>query len=209
MKISDIIAGNKSFKKEYFKKYTEEFEDLVENGQKPKALFIGCSDSRVVPNLITDTKPGDLFVVRNIGNFVAPHSEDDDFHGVASAIEYGVSVLNVNEIIVCGHSHCGACASLYQDLDNNPDMKHVKKWLTLGEKAKNFVLQKHTTINEEALELTEKVSVIYQLENLLTYPSVKRKIENGELTIHGWYYKIETGEIEYYDSEKEEYLILD
>jgi carbonic anhydrase len=211
MNISDIIAGNKNFKKDYFKKYTEEFEDLVKNGQKPKALFIGCSDSRVVPTLITDTKPGDLFVVRNIGNFVPPFTSDDHFHGVSSAIQYAVSILNVNEIIVCGHSHCGACAALYQDLGDNEDTKHIKKWLSLGQRAKNYVLNKYNEneIDREALEYTEKVSIMFQLENLLTFPSIKDRVEKGEITIHGWYYKIETGEIEYYDSESNEYKILD
>lgn len=208
MKISYIIAGNRNFKKHYFKKYTEEFENLVKNGQKPKALFIGCSDSRVVPTLITDTKPGDLFVVRNIGNFVPPFVSDDDYHGISSAIEYAISILNVNEAIVCGHSHCGACEALYQNLDNNEETRHIKKWLTLGNKAKEYVLSNYNTIDRASLEATEKISIIYQLENLLTYPAVKRKVESGELTIHGWYYKIETGEIEYYDSDKEEFLPL-
>jgi len=108
MDFSSIIKGSEHFKNKDFKKYKNKFIDLVKNGQHPKVLFIGCSDSRVVPNLITQSEPGDLFVMRNIGNFVPPFKPDVDFHGTAAAIEYAVSILKVTDIIVCGHSHCGA-----------------------------------------------------------------------------------------------------
>jgi len=201
--IEKLIKGNKKFKDANFLKLESKFEDLIESGQKPEVLFIGCSDSRVVPDLIVDSKPGDMFILRNIGNFVPPHKQDIDFHGSSAAIEYAVSVLGVKDIIVCGHSHCGACASLYEDLSDEPHLIHVKKWLELGKKAKEYTLlaTSDKSDKENILRTTEKISVKHQLENLLTYPEVYRKVKAGELDLHGWYYKIEDGSIEYYDGE--------
>ncbi len=203
MDIDALIKGNKKFKDTKFIKLESKFGDLIENGQKPTILFIGCSDSRVVPDLIVDSKPGDMFILRNIGNFVPPYRNDNDFHGSSAAIEYAVSVLGVKDIIVCGHSHCGGCASLYQDLSDDPHLVHVRKWLELGYKAKEYTLlatQDHSN-KEQILRTTERISIKHQLENLLSYPEVLRKVNNGELEIHGWYYKIEDGSIEYYDGE--------
>ncbi len=194
-----FVDGVEAFKK-YFKKNRDRYISLVENGQNPKALFIGCSDSRVLPDVITSTKPGDLFVVRNIGNMVPPYSPDNDFHVTAAAIEYAVSVLNVSDIIVCGHSNCGAIESLYKEI-NSPDLIHVKKWLELGQKAKE-IAEKHKFVDKkELLILTERISILNQLGNLLTYPAIKKRVENDELFLHGWYYIIEAGDIEYYDNE--------
>ena len=203
MNINKLIKGNQKFKDAYFPKLEGKFDDLVENGQKPNILFIGCSDSRVVPDLIVDSKPGDMFILRNIGNFVPPYRADNDFHGSSAAIEYAVSVLNVQDIIVCGHSHCGACASLYEDLTDEPHLQHIKKWLELGYKAKEYTLLATPDISnkQQLLRTTEKISIKHQLENLLTYPEIYRKVKLGELDIHGWYYKIEDGTIECYDGE--------
>ncbi len=203
MIIDKLIKGNQKFKDVHFPKLEDSFENLVENGQKPEILFIGCSDSRVIPDLIVDSKPGDMFILRNIGNFVPPYKGDNDFHGSSSAIEYAVCILKVKHIIICGHSHCGACAALYEDFSDKPNLQHVKKWLQLGKKAKDEILlaTNDKNITEEVLRATEKASVKYQLENLLTYPEVIRKVKSGELDIHGWYYKIEDGSIEYYDGD--------
>lgn len=112
MEIKRLIDGHESFKEGKFKKFENKFVDLVKNGQNPKSLFIACADSRVDPALITSSDPGDLFILRNIGNFVPPYSPDDDYHATAAGIEYAVSVLKVSDIIVCGHSNCGAIESL-------------------------------------------------------------------------------------------------
>lgn len=210
MFINKLIKGNKKFKDTHFPLMENKFEKLVLEGQSPDILFIGCSDSRVVPDLIVDSKPGDMFILRNIGNFVPPFKEDNDFHGSSAAIEYAVSVLNVKDIIVCGHSHCGACAALYDDLNNEPHLIHVKKWLELGNKAKEFTLRtlQNNPDREKKLRMTEKISIQYQLENLLTYPEVFRKVKEGTLGIHGWYYKIEDGTIEYYDGEENKFKPL-
>ena len=206
-----IIKGNELFQKSFFKAYEKEFLQLSHKGQAPKALYIGCSDSRVLPNLITQSAPGDLFVVRNVGNFVAPYKPDEDFHSTASAIEYAVSVLEVKNIIVCGHTKCGAIEAIHEkSCENNPELVHTKTWLTLGESAKSqAILALGLRADKEVLyRLTEKLSVVSQLENLLTYPSVKKRVDNGVVAIHGWIYDIENGEIEYYDPEISQFLPL-
>ncbi len=209
LKKCSLLEGNEVFKNSYFKEHANKLVGLAQNGQHPKALYIGCADSRVVPDLIIDTSPGDLFVLRNVGNFVAPFSPDEDFHATASGIEYATSVLQVTEIIICGHTHCGAIQALYEDIDD-PNLVHTKKWLSLGEKAKNLAIR---ALGEEGdketlLRLTEQLSVISQIENLLTYPSVKEKVDAGEINIHGWIYEIDTGSIEYYDPEVSEFKVL-
>lgn len=206
MDIQDLIDGHEVFKDEKFKKYENKFLDLVINGQKPKVLFIACSDSRVDPALITNSSPGTLFTLRNIGNFVPPFSPDDDYHATAAGIEYATSVLEVTDIIVCGHSHCGAIESLYKNLD---DVKliHVKRWLQLGQKAKEQAERSSPLglSHRKKLELTEKFSILFQMKNLLTYPEVKQRVEEGLLSLRGWYYNIENGELEYFNDSKSQF----
>ncbi len=203
IKKSSLLDGNEMFKKSYFKKHEKELMELVEHGQNPSALFIGCADSRVIPNLITQTEPGELFVLRNVGNFVAPYNPDEDYHSTAAGIEYAVTALEVSEIIICGHTHCGAIASLYSEIDEKPFI-HTKKWLTLGNKAKSLSLLAlgKNAPKEALLRLTEKLSVVSQIENLLTYPYVKQRLDEGNLHIHGWIYDMASGDIEYYDPDE-------
>ena len=205
-KIADLINGYEKFKDTKFKKYENKFLDLVKNGQHPKVLFIACSDSRINPALITDAEPGELFVLRNIGNFVPPFSPDNDYHATAAGIEYATSILEVTDIIVCGHSHCGAIETMYTKI-TDINLVHVKKWLELGLGAKNYVSQKlsYDVTHEERLELTEKISVLFQLKNLLTYPDVERRVNEGELFLRAWYYRLDTGELEYFNTESGEY----
>ncbi len=198
--LREFVAGNETFQQTYFKKHEEQLLNLVKEGQHPRALFIGCSDSRVIPDLIVQSSPGDLFVIRNVGNFVAPYKPDEDFHSTAAGIEYAVNALNVSEIIICGHSHCGAIESLYKN-SCDAAMVHTAKWLTLGEKAKSMAMLALgvNAPREDLLRATEHLSIVTQIENLLTYPYVRKRVEEEQLFIHGWYYDIETGAIEYYD----------
>ena len=204
MLINDLIKGNKKFREAKFPKYENGLKQSVETGQKPEILFIGCSDSRVTPDLMLDTKPGDMFTLRNVGNFIPPYNPDNDYHGSSAVIEYAVNILGVKHIIVCGHSHCGACMSLYQDLGNSPDLINVKKWLDLGKRAKEYALLaiQDKSDKDRLYRATERISIVHQMENLLTFPYVEKKVKNGELQIHGWYHKIEDGTIEYYDGEE-------
>lgn len=208
-KLHNLIKGHKEFKELHFKNFEVDFDNLVKNGQSPEVLFIGCCDSRVVPDLITGSKPGDLFILRNVGNFVPPFKGDNDFHGTAAAIEYAVSILNIKHIIVCGHTYCGACEALFKEMKDDDESVHIKKWLELGKKSKDFVIKNFAHLPKESmLRTTEQISIIFQLENLMTYPGVKRRVEEGSLTVHGWYYKLEDGSIEYYDTEELEFRNL-
>jgi len=208
-RLAQFAKGHESFRNVKFAKNEARFKNLVEQGQNPKALFIGCSDSRVMPALITGSKPGDLFIVRNIGNFVPPFKPDADYHATASAIEYAVSVLQISDIIVCGHSHCGAISALYKDIRATPENIHTIKWLELGQEAKKVaMLTCQEKGKEELLRYTEKLSVVFQLENLLTYPAVARGVDEGRIFLHGWHYDIENGNIEYYDDENFEFKPL-
>lgn len=199
-----LLTGNELFRKSYCRAHEKEFLELAKKGQNPKALYIGCSDSRVIPDMMTNSAPGDLFVVRNVGNFVAPYSPSEDFHSTASAIEYAVSILEVKHIIVCGHTQCGAIEAIHDKSElNSEELIHTRKWLTLGEQPKKQAILAlgRDADRETLLRLTEKLSVISQIENLLTYPSVKKRVDNDEIQLHGWIYDIATGEIEYYNPE--------
>jgi len=199
-RLKEFAEGNETFQQTYFKKHEAQLLNLVKEGQNPRALFIGCSDSRVIPDLIIQSNPGDLFVIRNVGNFVAPYKPDEDFHSTAAGIEYAVTILEVSEIIICGHSHCGAIEALFKTTCDT-SMVHTAKWLTLGEKAKSMALLAlgSNAPKEDLYRATEHLSIVTQIENLLTYPYVKKMVEEDKLFIHGWYYDIETGAIEYYD----------
>ncbi len=208
-RLQEFERGHEAFRKVKFNQSKERFKKLVSEGQNPKALFIGCSDSRVMPAMITGSKAGDLFIVRNIGNFVAPFKPDADYHATASAIEYAVSILEVSDIIVCGHSHCGAIAALFKDIEQTPENIHTIKWLELGQEAKKVALLAYKNNDKETmLRYTEKISVVYQLDNLLTYPGVKKRVDEGTLYLHGWHYHIEDGDIEYYDDDNYEFKPL-
>jgi len=208
-RLQEFAQGNDTFQKSYFKKNEEHLLGLAKGGQNPKTLFIGCSDSRVIPDLIVQSQPGDLFVVRNVGNFVAPYKLDEDFHATAAAIEYSIGVLEVSEVIICGHSHCGAIKSLYKT-SCDASMIHTAKWLTLGEKAKSMAILAlgANADTDNLLRATERLSIITQIENLLTYPQVRKRVDEDKLFIHGWYYDIETGAIDYYDPDSYEFRPL-
>lgn len=183
-----IIRRLRRFQTRYFPRLRRQFQTLVDEGQHPTVLFIGCSDSRVVPYLLMDSGPGELFVVRNVGSLVPPFDASHGYHGTGAAIEYAVLNLGVREIIVCGHSHCGAIRALYGELP--AEARHMAKWLELAREA---VLP--VTLSEEALRRTEQRSIALQLERLMSYPMVQQRVQAGELFLRGWHYLIETGKV--------------
>lgn len=203
-----LLKGNREFVENISTEMDDKLTKLTE-GQTPNTLFIGCCDSRVVPNIITNTCIGELFVARNIGNFVAPYVLSEDFHAGAAAIEYAVSSLEVSNIIVCGHSYCGAIESLYKvDKLDDVEFKNTKRWLSLGEKAKDIVQKtiRPDASKREKLEMTEKLSAVLQLDNLMTYPTVRKRVERGDLELNAWYYDIETGIASHYDAKTGEFV---
>ncbi len=183
-----VINRLRRFHTRYFPRFRRQFQDLVDQGQHPMVLFIGCSDSRIVPHLLMDSGPGDLFVVRNVGSLVPPFDASYGYHGTAAAIEFAVLSLGVREIIVCGHSHCGAIRALYTGVP--AEARHMSKWLDL---ARDAVLP--VTLSEEALRRTEQRAVALQMERLMDYPMVRRRVEAGNLYLRGWHYLIEEGQV--------------
>jgi len=200
-----------TFKNLVFRNHEREFLSLAKHGQFPKTLFISCSDSRVIPEMIANSKPGELFVIRNAGNFVSKHNPDIAWDGVAATIEYAVEVLGVKDIIVCGHSECGAIRGLFSpQVATDPQFAILSRWLQFGQEAKettNESLQTGAT-DAERYTVAEHVSVLYQLDNLLTYPFIKEKVASGKVFLHGWHFNIKTGEVGYYDPLLDQFLSL-
>ncbi|RAX59263.1 carbonic anhydrase [Helicobacter monodelphidis] len=205
--LENLSSGAVRFKEEIFEEHKELFGELSK-GQQPHTLFIGCSDSRVVPNLITHTKPGELFTIRNIANVVPPYREANEFLATTSAIEYALQILRVKNIIVCGHSNCGGCSALYAPKESFEKVPNVFHWLELLSSVKKQILKINPPSEAMRLWMTEQLNVKQQLNNLLTYPGVKERLKKGELNLQGWYYIIQSGEIFCYDLENQAFLPL-
>jgi carbonic anhydrase len=187
----DLLQRLRRFHDDAFPRYREQFRELADGGQHPATLFIGCSDSRLVPYLLTGAGPGELFMVRNVGALVPPCG-CNEHHGTAAAIEFALLQLKVRHIVVCGHSHCGAMRALYEDV--SPEATHLAGWLELARKA---ALPVRPT--PEALRRTEQRSVVLQLERLMEYDILRERVHRGELSLHGWHYVIEDGEVHVFD----------
>lgn len=191
-----LIRGIHRFQEENFRPLQGLFEQLSK-GQSPETLFITCSDSRIDPNLLTRSKPGDLFILRNAGNIVPPHGAANG--GEAATIEFAVAALGVKDIIICGHSHCGAMKGLLQTklVETLPA---VSSWLSHAETTRRIVLDNYGHLDRDRLvTATVEENVLVQLENLRTLPAVASRLVRGDLHLHGWVYKIETGEVFAYD----------
>mgnify|MGYP000904813612 CR=1 FL=1 len=189
----DLLERLRRFQQDAFPLQQSLFRHLVDHGQKPTTLFIGCSDSRLVPYLLTGAGPGELFLVRNVGAFVPPHDQSRGFHGTAAAIEFAVLNLDVRRIVVCGHSHCGAIRALYGDVP--PQAQNLGQWLELGREAALPVAEP----GPDVLRRTEQRAIVLQLERLMAYPMVRERVEAARLSLHGWHYVIEDGEVHVFD----------
>ena len=209
----ELLDRLRQFKDEAFPTQRALFRHLVDAGQHPTTLFIGCSDSRLVPTLLTAAAPGELFMVRNVGAFVPPWDQDAPllgaaaegdaaaqdrvgFHGTAAAIEFAVLALDVRRIVVCGHSHCGAVRALYGRVPATA--RNLRQWLALGRDAVLPVAEP----GPEVLRRTEQRAVVLQLERLMDYPMVRERVEAGRLSLHGWHYVIEDGEVHVFDLQR-------
>jgi carbonic anhydrase len=195
----ELLHRLRRFHNDTFPGVQEQFQNLVSGGQHPTILFIGCSDSRLVPYLLTGTGPGDLFIVRNVGAFVPPYDGSAGYHGTAAAIEFAVLNLHVSRIVVCGHSHCGGIRALYEGAP--AQAINLAAWLELGREAALPV-----QMSPEALRRTEQRAVVLQLERLMGYPMVRAQVEAGKLALHGWHYVIEEGEVHVFDVKSGEFV---
>lgn len=192
-----LIDGLHRFQAGYFESHRELFEQLS-HGQHPRILFITCSDSRIDPNLITQADVGELFVIRNAGNIIPPFGATNG--GEGAAVEYAITALDIEQIIVCGHSHCGAMKGLLKLSKLADKMPLVYEWLKQAEATRRLIQENYDHVQgEELLQITVAENVLTQLENLATYPVIRSRLHQGRLSLHGWIYLIESGEVLSYD----------
>jgi len=198
-----IAAGVVRFQKEVYPEKRELFARLAE-GQKPDALFITCSDSRIDPNLVTQTEPGELFICRNAGNIVPPHATHTG--GMTASIEYAVAVLGVQDIVVCGHIGCGAIEGAMRP-ERIADLPHVSEWLGYSRAAVQIVAENGKHLDPEArLQMLLEQNVLLQLQHLRTHPHVAAGLAGGRLQLHAWIYDILHGGMTAYDDEVDRFV---
>ena len=199
-----VIEGFLRFQKDVFPERTQLFKQLAQR-QNPKVLFVTCSDSRVVPELFTQQEPGDLFVIRNAGNIVPSYGPEPG--GVSASVEYAVSVLQVSDIVICGHSNCGAMEAISscQCLDHLPAVAH---WLRYSDSAKAIIAAQEYVTPQEKTDALVRQNVIAQLANIRTHPSVALALAQRRLDLHGWVYDIEKGVIDALDGASTSFVPL-
>jgi len=190
MTINRPIAGFKSFRETYYEERPDFYRDLVEKGQHPEVMVIACSDSRVNPSIIAKVEPGELFIVRNVANLVPPNDPDSGYLGTSAAIEFGVRDLGVQHIIILGHSHCGGIRYLCGGHEDGESREFIDGWMSIVEQACGDELE-----GEAKLRHVEREAVKLSVKNLLSFPWVKQRVEDGRLTLHGWLFDLEIGEL--------------
>jgi carbonic anhydrase len=205
--VQKLEAGIHHFRANYFASNRAMFEQLALAGQRPETLFITCSDSRVVPNLITNTAPGELFIVRNVGNIV-PSVERGVVGGVSAAIEYAVQVLEVGNVIVCGHTGCGAIDAILHP-ERTAHLPFVARWLGESSRIPRILDERYDNLEGEArMNAAVQENVLVQLENLRSFDFVARRLDAGTLKMNGWVFRIATGDVFDFDPISGQFLRL-
>lgn len=199
--ISNLVEGFQRFRERHFERNDSLYQQLVKEGQTPRTLVVACCDSRVDPALVLDCEPGDLFVIRNVANLVPPSENRAGHHGTTAAIEYAIRILQVEHIIVLGHAHCGGINTLVRTGGvSNPD-SYMADWMCLAESARASVVADMPQASlEEQLHACEQRAILVSLNNLMTFPWVRERVESGALTLHGWYFDIALGQLLRYDT---------
>jgi carbonic anhydrase len=210
-----LIEGVHRFQSEEFGHYCELFQKLSYEGQKPHTLFITCSDSRILAELITQSQPGDLFVVKNIGNIVPRSDATGSTNSTAAAIEFAVSNLGVADIVVCGHSQCGAMQALVNKSSISEEewkhKPHLRQWLQLAAPVREVIERDYTDLLDDPdalLNAAAEENVLFALENLRTYPCVQEGLAKGDLHLHAWFFRIAKAELYAYDPDQKQFLPL-
>ena len=200
--VNSLLNGFQNFKKKYFSNESDFFAKLVKNGQAPKTMIISCSDSRVDPAILFNTKPGDLFVVRNVANLVPPFEEDDMYHGVSSALEYAVKTLKVQDIIILGHSHCGGISALCsfckkeaekQNSKVKNETEFIENWVKISKDA--LIDLDFSKWPGETQQMAEQLSIKNSLNNLKSFPWISKLLDEKKLEIHGWWFDMENAKL--------------
>jgi len=205
-----LIEGVHKFRTGEFGNYRKLFRKLSQEGQNPHTLFITCSDSRVLAELITHSQPGDLFVVKNVGNIVPPASVTGDTNSTAAAIEFAVENLRVSDIVVCGHSQCGAIAALLGETPVSDSTPHLRDWLKLAAPVREILKRNYTHLQSANERETAAAgeNVLFGLDNLHSYSCVQERLMDGSLRLHGWFFKIATAELFAFDPETRQFSPL-
>lgn len=193
--IERFIAGFRVFQKDYFGPHSDEFESLKQ-GQSPKTMIIGCSDSRVDPALLTNCAPGDIFMVRNVANLVPPYVADGGQHGVSAALEFAVCILEVEHVIVLGHSQCGGINALMAGNYDARGDSFIARWMSIAAPARDRILTELPNKDGEfQRRAAEQAAILLSIENLHSFPFVGERVTQGSLSLHGWYFDLRDGEL--------------
>ena len=202
-----LFAGFQRYKKQYFGDDSHLY-DSMKNGQPAKTLMVACCDSRVDPAILTDCDPGDLFTIRNVANLVPPCEDAGHFHGTSAALEFAVNNLEVENIIVMGHANCGGINALWHD-DGSTQSQFITPWVSIAQPAKERVLEALPTATvQDQIKTCEQQAVLVSLENLLTFPCIRKRVEEGSVTLHGWYFDIPAGNLLSYDPITEQFELV-
>jgi len=196
-----LIDGYNAFRTGRLKAEQSRYRALAEAGQSPLVMVIGCSDSRVSPEVIFDARPGELFVVRNVANLVPPYAPDGTYHGVSAALEFAVGVLKVKHIVILGHAHCGGVRAFAEQTAPVSTTDFIGRWMSLLAPAAEKVGARGGMELADYLARMEKAAIALSLDNLMTFPRIRMLSERGELALHGAYFGVATGQLSVRDSE--------
>jgi carbonic anhydrase len=207
-----LLDGVHRFQQQEFGKYKGLFRRLSRQGQNPHTLFITCADSRVLAELITQSNPGDLFVIKNVGNIVPP-PDSKSCSSTGAGIEFAVEMLGVSDIVVCGHSQCGAISALMGPQNQQPtlfpseELPHLRNWIALAQPVRDLIEQNYTHLKTDAerIRAAEEENVLFSIERLQLYPSVAKRLTEGSLRLHAWFFKIASAELFAYDPEQRQF----
>ena len=194
-----LIDGYGAFTSGRLQSEQDRYRELAEHGQTPEIMVIGCCDSRVSPEVIFDARPGELFVVRNVANLVPPYEQDGKYHGVSAALEFGVGVLKVKHIVILGHAHCGGVRAYAEDAEPISPGDFIGRWMSLMAPAAAKVGARGSMARADYLERMEQASIVNTLDNLMTFPRLRKLVERGEVVLHGAYFGVAKGELSVLD----------
>ena len=208
--MQQLIEGVHKFRTDEFGNYRKLFRKLSREGQNPHTLFITCSDSRVLAELITQSKPGDLFVVKNVGNIIPPSNVTGSTNSTAAAIEFAVENLRVSDIVICGHSQCGAISALLGESPVPDTLPHLRDWLKLAAPVLDTLKNDYSNFHSltERSNAAAEENVLFGLDNLHSYACVQNRLMDGSLRLHGWFFEIATAELFAYDPETRQFSPL-
>ncbi|MBI1262522.1 MAG: carbonic anhydrase [Rhizobiales bacterium] len=199
--ITSLIEGYRSFRTSTYRPQAERYRKLAERQQKPKAMIICCCDSRADPAMVLNTDPGELFVVRNVANLVPPYEPDSHYHGTSAALEFGVTGLDIADLIVMGHERCGGIEALYEGTQGHPHKgEFISNWMSIAEGVAQHVCDHHPELDRNGkLRMMEQQAVLRSMDMLATFPFISDRIADGRLRLHGWFYGIGTGLLSIYN----------